>query len=411
MAVTRGEERPRRAPSPRRSAFALALAHGVNDMYMGFLPGLLPLLTDRLDLSLTRVGVTVTTIGLVSNFLQPAFGHLGDRVGRRALVVAGPMVTALSMSWLGLVHSYQALLLALVIGGIGNAVFHPVAASLAGGVARGRSSVMAFFVGGGNLGYGAGPLLIIAFVGLFGVERTWLTAAVGLATAVFVAASVSPSGSGIHPPPTAAPAKERKRLWVGPMILLYLVMVLRAAAAIVFVTFVPLLYEGRGEPLALGGFTLLAFSLAGASGGLAAGAVVPWLGRRRITVLSMGLAAAAFVFFLHSRGLAAGALTLALGACLFAALPVNIMMAQQLLPAHATAASGLVMGAAWALGSLAATGVGALADLMGKSAAPADALARAMAWSVVTLLAAALLALLLPRQLEAEAPAEPSGVE
>lgn len=408
MGLSRGENRPRGVPSPRRSAFALTLAHGVNDMYMGFLPGLLPLLADRLDLSLTRVGVTVTIIGVVSNFLQPAFGHVGDRVGRRALVVAGPVVTALSMSLLGLVNSYQALLVALVVGGMGNAAFHPAAASLAGGVARGRSSVMAFFVGGGNLGYGCGPLAVIAFVGLFGMERTWLTATAGLAVALFVAVSVPASGRYSAPKP--APAEGgRMPAWVGPMIVLYLVMVLRAAAAIVFVTFVPMLYENRGEPLALGGFTLLAFSLAGATGGLLAGAVVPRLGRRRITVLTMVLAAGAFLLFLHSRGIAAGAMTMIMGACLFAALPVNIMMAQQLLPAHATAASGLVMGAAWALGSLAATGVGALADLLGRSAGTAEALGQAMAWSVVLLLAAALLAGLLPRQLEEEAAAPQAG--
>ncbi len=102
-------------------------------------------------------------------------------------------------------------------------------------------------------------------------------------------------------------------------------------------------------------------------------------------------------------------MTMIMGACLFAALPVNIMMAQQLLPAHATAASGLVMGAAWALGSLAATGVGALADLLGRSAGTAEALGQAMAWSVVLLLAAALLAGLLPRQLEEEAAAPQAG--
>jgi FSR family fosmidomycin resistance protein-like MFS transporter len=258
---------------------------------------------------------------------------------------------------------------------------------------------MAFFVAGGNLGFGSGPLLAITFVGLFGLERTWLTAVAGIAVGVFLFVSVPRSDS--RPAEDTGPYEGLQVLaWLAPMLTLYLVVTLRAAAAITFTTFVPLLCERRGEPLALGGFTLLGFSLAGAVGGIAGGLAVRRLQQRWVTAVTLALAAGCFLVFLRADGVAAAVMALALGACLFAALPVNIVMAQQLLPRHATAASGLVMGAAWAVGSFSATGVGALADFLARSAPAAAALGRAMEWSVLLLLVAAALACLLP-ELEA----------
>ena len=75
---------------------------------------------------------------------RPA-GHWlrADRIGRRYLVVFGPIITALAMSALGLVDSYHGLLVALVIGSIGNAFFHPVACLRTGTISRGRGTAMA----------------------------------------------------------------------------------------------------------------------------------------------------------------------------------------------------------------------------------------------------------------------------
>jgi MFS family permease len=67
-------------------------------MYMGFPPPLLPLIVPRFGLDYTGAGLLVAIMMLSSQFSQPLFGFLGDRIGRRGLAIAAPAVTALSLS-------------------------------------------------------------------------------------------------------------------------------------------------------------------------------------------------------------------------------------------------------------------------------------------------------------------------
>ncbi len=385
---------PGRGARHGRAILALALIHGVNDMYMGFLPALLPLIVRRLDLTLTGVGLLVSTVTLVSQLSQPLFGYLGDRTGRRVLAIAGPLLTTLSMSWLGLVGSYELLLVTVLLGSIGTAVFHPQGAALAGSLAGRRGTAMAIFTSGGSVGYGVGPVLVIAIVSLFGLRFTWLSVGIGLAATAFLLASV-PRSIGRPAAAEGRPRAAGPRRWLVPLMLLYSVVMLRAGTAILFTTFIPLLMERRGAALILGGWALLGFSLSGAVGGLLGGPLSDRLGRRAVTVGGLALAGPAIFLFLRADGLAAAALLLLSGVCLFSALPVNIVMAQELRPNHASTVSGLVMGFAWGIGGLATTLLGALADRWGTTLGELAGLARAMDLIAVLPIAAALLALAL----------------
>ncbi len=178
--------------------------------------------------------------------------------------------------------------------------------------------------------------------------------------------------------------------------MLFLVVMLRAASATMFMTFVPILVERRGETLILGGWALFGFSLAGALGGFLGGRLSEILGRRAITVTGLALTAPALYLFLHTGGILCGALLFLTGACLFSALPVNIVMGQELLPRHASTVSGLVMGFAWGIGGLGATGLGAVADYWAASMGELAGLAQALDLVPLLPLAAAALAMGLP---------------
>jgi FSR family fosmidomycin resistance protein-like MFS transporter len=390
---------------PGRAVAALAIAHGANDLYMGFLPALLPLIVERLGLSLTLAGGLVSVVNLASQLTQPILGHSADRIGRRLLVIIGPLITTLAMASLGLMTSYQALLIALLLGSFGNSAFHPQGAALAGKIgalrraadstAQRSGAAMAIFAAGGNIGYGLGPVLVIAVVNHLGQQFTWLTIPVGLAAVAFLIASL-PAAVDTPSHDASADPSAANRTWLRPLIILWLVVALRAAAAIIFTTFVPLLISRRHEPLMLGGWALLGFSLAGALGGLIGGPASDRLGRRSVTIVTMLLAAPAYFLFLHAHGVASAVLLVATGACLFAGLPVNLVMAQELLPRRASLVSGLMMGLAWAAGGLSTTVVGALADRLAVTLGPAGGLERAMDGTALVCIAAAALAVLLP---------------
>jgi FSR family fosmidomycin resistance protein-like MFS transporter len=380
-----------------RAVAALALAHGANDLYMGFLPALLPLIVERLGLSLALAGGLVSIVNIASQLTQPVLGHSADRIGRRLLVLVGPLVTTIAMASLGLTTSYQMLLAALLLGSLGNSAFHPQGAALTGKVGGSRSgAAMSIFAAGGNIGYGLGPVLVIAITRYVGEQYTWLTVPIGVAAVIFLAtavpASVDAPAESVPDPPGAPPRPH----WFRPLATLWTVVALRAAVATLFTTFIPLLIARRHEALMLGGLALLGFSLSGAAGGLIGGPLSDRLGRRSVTVVSLALAAPAAFLFLRGHGVLAAALLLATGACVFAALPVNLVMAQELLPRRASLVSGLMMGLAWAVGGLSTTAVGIVADHLAISLGPVAGLAHALDAIPLLALAAAALALLLP---------------
>jgi FSR family fosmidomycin resistance protein-like MFS transporter len=217
---------------------------------------------------------------------------------------------------------------------------------------------------------------------------------VGLAAIAYLVAAMPRSMEPPRAAESAAPTGPRH--WAAGLAILYLVVMLRASAATMFTTFVPILFERRGEPLVLGGFMVFGFTMAGAASGLLGSALADRIGRRALTVTSLALGAPALYLFLHATGAARIVLLFACGGCILSALPVNIVMAQRLLPRHASTVSGVVMGLAWGIGGLAATGLGALADQWAVTMGEVNGLARAMDLTPLVPLAGAVLALALP---------------
>ncbi len=380
-----------------RALAALSFGHGANDLYMGYLPAILPALIETLHLSYKGAGALVSTVTLVSQLSQPAFGFLGDKMSRRVLAVTAPALTAVAMSGLGSAHSYRALVVLLIVGSAASCLFHPHGAALVNLLARARGSVaMAVFTSGGSLGYGLGSVMAAAIVSGLGLGWIWLGLPVGFAAAAFLTISIPRSLERRELARQATMGGTRPAHWRLGLVALFGVVMLRAAAAIAFTTFVPVLMERRGGSLILGGFALFGLSLAGAVGGILGGHWSEKVGRRRIVVGGFVLTAPAFYLFLHTSGPVSAALLLVTGACLYSALPVNIVMGQEFVPRHASTVSGLIMGVAWGVGGLGATALGALADHWAVSMGPHAGLSRAMDLAPLLPLASAAIAMALP---------------
>jgi FSR family fosmidomycin resistance protein-like MFS transporter len=121
-------------------AVAVGFAHLLNDAYASFLSPLLPRLMQNLDLTIALAASLAMTFSLASSLLQPAAGYLADRYGRRMFVVAGPLISGVFLSLIGLAPSVGMLVLVLILGGIGSAAFHPPAAAMSARAAEGKGS-------------------------------------------------------------------------------------------------------------------------------------------------------------------------------------------------------------------------------------------------------------------------------
>ena len=164
----------------------ISFCHFNVDTSATLLPPLLPLVNERLDISLTYAGLLGSVLYGVS-MVQPVMGWLGDRMRRRYLVIVGALMAALFTPTMGLVPSYGALMAVLTIGALGVHVFHPQGFAMAGELSGNRRAFgIALFSFAGTIALGLTAIWAPVYVRTFGFEALTLRAIPGLAITALV---------------------------------------------------------------------------------------------------------------------------------------------------------------------------------------------------------------------------------
>lgn len=361
--------------SALRLALIVASAHAVNDAYASFVPPLLPRIMGEMGLSITLATTLAVAFSVSMALPQPFFGYLADRVGRRIFAVLGPIVSAVFVSAIGWAPTFGVLIVLLVIGGIGSAAFHPPGASYAVRVGEGRGGGARYslFAFGGSIGFALGPLIAVGIVQARGLQGLWVAMLPALAIAPLVYLSL-PSGRSERrdttrpPPPSPRVVISHLR---GPLGLLFGISAIMAFVQRAFLTMEPLIVAESGGSEGLGALALTVYLGAQSFGVVAGGLLADRMDRPRLLAIICFLAVPTHLLAVWvgpQSGLGLGAIGLA-GVLGMATLPPIVVMAQELVPSGAAVSSGIVMGLAWATGSLAVLGTGALADAIGPQSA------------------------------------------
>ena len=383
-----------RTPSPRRGiltgtglAALLAAAHLATDTVAGTFAGLLPVIQARFGLAETALAGLVAALALGTSISQPVFGALADRLGRRGVAALGAVLSASLLSLVPIAPTVALLFALLLVGGLGSAAFHPAAAGIARAAGeRNRALAVGLFSAGGTLGVALGPVLVLLLIATFGLGAApWLMVP-GVLLGLLVFALVPPQA---HCASDGCPKLVDLQLFVGPVGWLALVGILIDLAYVSFTSALPLwLVAARGvaRDSTLIGWTLAAFSLAAALGGVAAGVLSARLSRRLVVTGSLLLAPAPlFAIFRLEPGSPPFFLAVLLaGALVNGSLPLLIVSAQDFTPRAVATASGLLMGFTLGVAGLLYIGLGRLQESLG--------LEPALGLSYLVLLPAAVLA-------------------
>jgi FSR family fosmidomycin resistance protein-like MFS transporter len=326
-------------------------SHFVNDNFTSLLGPLQPAIAETYKVTLVETGVLVSLLALVGSVIQPIFGAMGDRVDRRWLAAAGPVLTAFGMTLMGYAPNIYALGLLVVIGGLGSAIFHPSGAAYvaANSNVQKRGLYASIFSAGGTAGLALGPFTATA-LGLHGL--VWLMPlglAMGIASFLFT------------PSTRAARQTERAKtrgladyleVFQGPIRTLWGVSVLRSLSTVTYGSLIPFLFKARGESDFVIAATLASFSLASAIGGIVGGQLSDRLGRITILRSSVSLLIPLFVALILVSPSSIGIvpfliLAFIVGGLANATIPVAIVAAQEYAPGHNATASALMMGFSW----------------------------------------------------------------
>ena len=338
-----------------RRLILLSLGHFFIDLYSTALGALQPLLVARYGLTLFRAGTLGGLLSFSSSVMQPFYGYLSDRLHFRGFTVLAPLIAGLFISCLGLAPDYKTLLLLVFLGGVGIAAFHPQGTAHASATLKQRRGLaMAIFITSGTIGLACGPAYFSWITGWLGLERSYWAALPALAITLVLAAT-------LPAPPRRAHTPARHFDWtpfrpvMKPMILLYFLVVIRSVIQIVFTQFLALYFHlDRGFSIPSASYVLTLFLTGGAMGGFTGGNLADRFGGRRIVMFSMIASTPFLVAFLLTRGWVSLAGLFLGGLILLFTVPVNVTMAQELVPTQAGTVSALMMGFAWGMAGLVA---------------------------------------------------------
>ncbi|SEH13494.1 Predicted arabinose efflux permease, MFS family [Natronorubrum sediminis] len=163
--------------------------HGVNEFFSIVIPPIIPLLVSDLGITYGQAGVLVTVFFVMYSIFQLPAGIVADWVGKKRMFVAGLLGMSAGIVLATAAPTYEVLLLAQTVAGIGGSTVHPTGMSLISDVegSETEGKAMGVFGFGGALGTMSSPLVVGGLAAVAG-WRVALAGAlvVGFAVTVYI---------------------------------------------------------------------------------------------------------------------------------------------------------------------------------------------------------------------------------
>ena len=343
----------------------ISFSHFVHDAYTSFLPPLLPLIIEKLSLTLSQAGL-LSFVMQVPAMFNPFIGLFADNKGvARWLVILTPALTALPMSLIAMAPSYLFLLVLFFFGGISVALYHVPAPVLVAGYSgpwKGRG--MSLFMSGGELARTLGPIAAVAALSWLGADHFYLILIPALLTSLLLWLTLEPHPRKIGHTP-ASSLKQAFREIRHVLMPLSGILMARACMHASMGIFLGVFVEQQTGSLWYGGAALALYEAFGVAGVLSAGTLSDWMGRRKVLFWALTVAPVALLFFAYVPGIIKIPMMLVVGFSVLSTTPVMLAIIQDNAGKSPAAANGLFMMVSFFVRSLAVVGVGAIGDAAG----------------------------------------------
>lgn len=342
--------------------------HFVHDVFSAFIAPLLPLLIDKLGLSLAMAG-SLPVFMQMPSLLGPLIGWLADRFSLRYLVIFAPAATATMASLIGFMPSYGTAALLLFGVGVSIMAFHAPAPAMIAHISGDRvGRGMSFFMAGGELARSVGPLLVGFGVAQWGMEGLWRLMFFGwLASAVLWWRLRDVSAKRERRKSAGKPMLRRFARVFAP--LLGVMLLRNMAVSCLGIFMVVYLVDVRGFELTLATSALALYEFSGVGGALAGGTLSDRVGRRRMVAGATLISALLMLLFVHVEGALMLPLLIGLGLTALSVSPVFLALVQDQLPDSRATANGIFMLYAFGVRAVNVMIAGVLGDIFGLQAA------------------------------------------
>jgi len=350
---------------------AVAFSHLLNDLIQSALPSIYPLLKTKFSLDFTQIGWISLVYQFTASMLQPWVGLYTDKHPKPFLLPMGMAVTLAGIGMLSISSSYEMLLVASALIGVGSSTFHPEASRVARLASGGRfGTAQSSFQVGGNSGSAIGPLLVATIVMPHGQGAIGWFMAVALAAILVLSwithwrlhhapASVVAAGKHAY---VRLSRSQVVRALVVIGVLMFAKFIYIAAFTNYFTFYLMQRFDLTAQQSQI---HLFAFLAAVAAGTFVGGPVGDRIGRKAVIWISfMGVAPFALMLP-HANLFWTTTLSIAVGLVMSSAFAALVVYAQEAVPGRVGMVGGIMFGLMFGIGGIGAAGLGHLADLYG----------------------------------------------
>jgi len=344
---------------------SLSLVHFSGDFYSSFISPLFPVFIDKIGLSLAQVGFLAGISRFLMFIVQPMSGYWADRHPSRSFILIGLLMPILFIPLAGMATSFYGLLFCIVIGSTGSSLFHPPVTGMVPLYAGSNLGLsMSIFNTAGTLAFGVGPIFITWYVAHFGLSAMPMTMAIGLSIWIYLYWVIpKPKGDEMAQYGFLETLRQTLGSVWQPILLIWIVMVMRALVGQSLLTFMPVLWVQKGHTIVSAGVLFSIFTISGTVAGILCGHLSDRMGYKRLLWITHGLMTPFLIIFLLIPGKWIYPATILAGGFNMASLPLGVVMAQKIAPKGRSMVASLMMGLAFGTGGILSPVVGKLGDI------------------------------------------------
>ncbi|OQY19157.1 MAG: MFS transporter [Desulfobacteraceae bacterium 4572_35.1] len=351
-------------PFKKSEVFTISIAHLAHDTFSSFLAPLLPLLIEKLGMSLT-MSAFLDILRRIPALFNPFLGLLAEKTGIKYFVIFTPAITAICMGLVGVVSSLPVLFILLFVSGISAAMFHVPAPVMIKEVSGARVGTgMSCFMVGGELARTVGPLLVIAAVSWWGLEGIYKLIPLGLLAsfALYIKLRNFEVHQSVRKTIEKGDSKKLLRRYWKFLTVIAAFILFQSAMKSALTLYLPVYLTKQGASLWFAGISLSILQFFGVIGTFFAGNISDRIGRRATLVISSIGAVTTMGLFIVTHNII---LLAVLGLFLFASGPV-LMASIQDTDSHMPAfMNSMYMFINFGVGAIIVFGVGFLGDWIG----------------------------------------------
>lgn len=371
---------PRRIAMEKKKIALVSLGHLSCDINGGALPACLPYLRSAHGLDYQATASLMFAYACLSSLIQPLLGWLADRHNKPWFIPLGIALAGFGVAVMGFMQSYWAIFICFAVSGIGAAFFHPEGARFANKVSGSKKGMgLSLFSIGGNAGFILGPMLIVFFLGHFGLHGTAIFGVIAAIMAALLfwqirqlpATAPRPDPQASVEPQTVEgeelAASDGQKPGVNDWSAFSRLVIVIVCRSVVFAganTFIPLYWvNALDQSKGAGAAALVLFGAFGVACNVFGGYLSDRMGYVKVIRLAFLMVAPAALLLATADNILVAWLALPLlGAALYLPFSAQVVLGQQLLAHNIGFASGVTIGLSTTLGGMAQPALGWIAD-------------------------------------------------